>query len=92
MTDPEDTATRPLPVTMPMRLVLHAAHRIIHAELGQDLLGDWIVTHSWTGKANGKRSCKSILVANHEEGLAVLETLVRRHEKSDRRRMASGIH
>lgn len=77
MIDPADNVTHSLPVTAPLTLRVNTSTKAIQAELKQDLLGDWILVQSWTAKGKRRSGRKSMIVASQEEGLAILERLVK---------------
>lgn len=82
MIDSADNATHPLPVTCGMRLHFTDATRsLFTVDLGQDLLGDWVLTLSWSGgplPGGGKR----MVVDGHEAGLQMLQKIARQKERS----------
>lgn len=84
MVDPADSVTEALPVTVPCPLVLRftAPDRIYAMALNQDLLGHWCLMLSWGGKGIVRGGGKIVLLENYEAGLAMLQTLTRRREKS----------
>jgi hypothetical protein len=87
MIDPADNVTQALSVTIPMRVVIDMQQQIVEAALVQDLLGDWFVTQKITGKSTSGRLLaqsrqRSTMVSNQEKGFAMLDALVRQHEKS----------
>ena len=87
MIDSADEATQPLPVTVPMRLYFASTARVYAAELGRDLLGDWVVTQGWAGKFSRRGGGKTIPVDNAEAGLELLQKIVNRREKRGYRRL-----
>jgi hypothetical protein len=87
MIDPADNVTQPLSVTTPIRILIDMQQQVVEAELVQDLLGDWFVMQKITGKStSGKLLAqsrkRSTMVSNQEQGFAMLEALVRQHEKA----------
>jgi hypothetical protein len=89
MIDPADSLTQPLSVTIPVpiRVVIDMQQQIIEAALVQDLLGDWFLTQKITGKStSGKLLAqsrqRSTLVNNQDEGVLMLDALVKQHEKA----------
>lgn len=82
MIDPADQVTQALPMPAPLTLRVDTPAKAIQAELVQDLVGCWMVIQSWIGKNGARNGRKVILVDSHEAGLAVLRTLVQRHQKS----------
>lgn len=75
MIDPADHSTKPLPQPTWMRFAYEG--RIYTIALTQDLLEDWTVAQSWGGKANQLGGGKITPVASFEEGLKLLESIVR---------------
>jgi hypothetical protein len=87
MIDPADNVTQPLSVTIPMSVLIDTQQQVVEAALVQDLLGDWFVTQKITGKStSGKLLTQSrqrtTMVNDQEEGFAMLDALVKRHEKA----------
>jgi hypothetical protein len=87
MIDPADTVTQPLSVTAPMRVLIDMRQQVVEAALVQDLLGDWFVTQKITGKSTsgrllGQSRQRTTMVTNQEDGFAMLDALVKHHEKS----------
>jgi hypothetical protein len=89
MIDPADSLTQPLSVTIPIpiRVVIDTQQQVIEASLVQDLLGDWFLTQKTTGKStSGKLLAqsrqRSTLVSNQDEGVLMLDALVKQHEKA----------
>ncbi|MBP0600403.1 hypothetical protein J8I26_19995 [Herbaspirillum sp. LeCh32-8] len=82
MIDSADNATHPLPVTEATRLHFSdSARSTFTVDLGQDLLGDWVLTQTWNAsqqRGGGKR----IVVDGHEAGLVMLEKIARQKERS----------
>lgn len=70
-----------------MRILIDMQQQIVEAELIQDLLGDWFVTQKITGKSTSGKPLaqsrkRSMMVSDQEQGFAMLDALVKRHEKS----------
>ena len=70
-----------------MRVLIDMQQQVIEAALVQDLLGDWFVTQKITGKSTSGRLLaqsrqRSAMVSNQEDGFAMLDALVKRHEKA----------
>jgi hypothetical protein len=87
MVDSQDDSTTPLPVTAPLRLRFASDQRVYVAELGVDLLGDWVVTQMWGGKSDRRGGGKTIAVPDPEAGLALLERVAARRAKRGYRRI-----
>lgn len=81
MIDSTDTVTRMLPVNGPMRLHFCSGADSFAAELGQDLLGDWIVTQIWTGKPNARGGGKTTLVASLEAGFLLMQSIAEQYQQ-----------
>jgi hypothetical protein len=87
MIDPADSVTQSLSVTTPMRVIIDMQQQVVEAALVQDLLGDWFVTQKVTGKSTSgnllaRSRQRTTMVGNQEDGFAILDALVKRHEKS----------
>ncbi|WP_034296196.1 WGR domain-containing protein [Herbaspirillum sp. RV1423] len=86
MIDSADNVTHMLPVTGPMRLNFFTeqpdAARIFIADLTQDLLGDWIVTQSWTGKPQARGGGRVTVVSDQEAGFKMIQKIAQKKEKS----------
>ncbi|NUU03555.1 WGR domain-containing protein [Herbaspirillum robiniae] len=82
MIDSADNATHSLPVTGATRLHFSdQARTTFTVDLGQDLLGDWILTQTWGGsrqRGGGKR----LVVDGHEAGLQMLQKIAEKKERS----------
>lgn len=86
MIDSADNVTHMLPVTGPMRLNFFTekadAARLFSADLKQDLLGDWIVTLSWTGKPQARGGGRVTVVSDQDAGFKMIQKIAQRKEKS----------
>jgi len=86
MIDSADNVTHMLPVTGPMRLNFHTDQpdtaRLFVADLTQDLLGDWIVTLSWTGKPQARGGGRVTVVNDQEAGFKMIQKIAQKKEKS----------
>ena len=86
MIDSADTVTHMLPVTGPLRLQFAAeasdAAQLFIAELSQDLLGDWVVTQSWSGKPQARGGGRVTVVSDHDAGFQMLQKIAQKKEKS----------
>jgi hypothetical protein len=82
MIDPADHVTQALPMPAPMALRMDTSVKLIQAELIQDLVGCWMVIQSWTAKNGGRNGRKVTMVDSQEAGLALLDRLVKRHQKT----------
>ncbi|MFL9924193.1 hypothetical protein PQR62_07955 [Herbaspirillum lusitanum] len=82
MIDSADNATHSLPVTGPTRLHFSEGLRnTFTVDLGQDLLGDWIITQSWSGLLQQRGGGKRLVVGDHETGLRMLQKIAQKKEK-----------
>ncbi|MCA1326183.1 hypothetical protein [Herbaspirillum sp. alder98] len=83
MIDSADNATHSLPVTGATRLrFTDATRNIFTIDLGQDLLGDWVVTLTWSGNAMQRGGGKRLLVNDQEAGLQVLQQIAQAKQRS----------
>lgn len=91
MIDSADNLTHMLPVSGPLRLQFLSeqagAARMFVADLAQDLLGDWIVTLTWSGKTPLRGGGRVTVVSDQEAGFALLQKIARKKEKSGYRLM-----
>ncbi|TWC69692.1 hypothetical protein [Herbaspirillum sp. SJZ099] len=88
MIDSADNATHPLPVTGATRLHFSGASRSTFiVDLGQDLLGDWILTQTWGGTQMQRGGGKRIVVDGHEAGLLMLQKIAQKKERSGYRQV-----
>ncbi len=79
MIDPADLVTRALP--QPTRISFASESRTYTVVLDQDLLQDWTVTQSWSGKNNLRGGGKITPVESFEAGLKLLQTVAKRRAK-----------
>ena len=86
MIDSADNVTHMLPVTGPMRLNFASdapdAAPVFVVELLQDLLGDWLVTHSWSGKPQVRGGGRVTVVSDQDAGFQLLQKIAKKKEKS----------
>ncbi len=64
-----------------MRLYFASDARVYAAELGVDLLGDWVVTQAWGGKFSRRGGGRTIAVADEKAGLKLMQRIVDRRGK-----------
>jgi hypothetical protein len=81
MIDPTDFATRPLPVTSSIVLYFQSSARVYRAELGRDLLDDWTVMLTWSGKGTRRGGFQVKFVADAEAGIELLRTVIKKRER-----------
>lgn len=86
MIDSADNVTHMLPVNGPMRLCFTREQDDVTsnfvAELVQDLLGDWIVRQSWSGKPQAKGGGRETLVNDQDAGFKLLQQITKKKEKN----------
>lgn len=86
MIDSADNFTHMLPVNGPLRLRFLSDDagkaREFVADLAQDLLGDWIVTLSWSGRPQLRGGGRVTVVSDQEAGFSLLQKIARKKEKS----------
>lgn len=83
MIDSADNATHPLPVTGATRVHFsHGSRQVYTLDLRQDLLGDWVLTQTWSDTQSQRGGGKKIVVDGHEAGLAMLQKLAKLKERS----------
>ena len=81
MIDPADFVTHPLPIAAPIVLYFQSLTRVYRAELDQDLLNDWIVMLSWSGKSNRRGGQQVKVVPNSEAGVRLLKEVIKTRER-----------
>jgi len=86
MIDSADNVTHMLPVNGPMRLCFTSEREDVVsdfvAELVQDLLGDWIVRQSWTGKPQANGGGRVTVVSDQDAGFRLLQQITQKKEKN----------
>ena len=86
MIDSADNVTNMLPVNGPMRLCFTNERDDLTsdfvAELVQDLLGDWIVRQSWTGKPQANGGGRVTVVSDQDAGFRLLQQITKKKEKN----------
>lgn len=83
MIDSADNATHSLPVTEATRLHFSDnARGTFTVDLGQDLLGDWILTQTWGGSQMQRGGGKRMVVDGHEAGLQMLQKIAQKKERN----------
>lgn len=80
MIDPTDAVTRSIP--HPVRLDFTSENRTYSVALDRDLFDQWSVTRSWAGRQTNLRGRRITHVDSFEAGMAMLQTIARRREKS----------
>lgn len=85
MIDSADNVTHSLPVTGPMRLNFSTdqpdAARLFVADLTQDLLGDWVVTQTWSATAQARGGNRITVVSDQEAGFKLIQKIANKKEK-----------
>lgn len=76
MIDLNDSVTAFLP--QPTRKQFVSGTRIYTAILDQDLLGDWTVMQSWSGRGAQNGGGKTTLVENFDAGMKALQEIARK--------------
>lgn len=83
MIDSADNATHPLPVTEATRLHFSDdARSTFTVDLGQDLLGDWILTQTWNAAQKPRGGGRRLVVDGQEAGLVMLQKIARKKERN----------
>ena len=73
-----DAALQPVTVTHAVRRRFESGDRMYAVMLQQDLFGDWVLLQAWGGKFNRLGGHKTVLVADVDAGLALMESVSRR--------------
>jgi len=88
MIDSTDHVTHDLPVTGATCLhFIHSLRGSFILDLRQDLLGDWVVTQSWSGNCVERGGGKRVMVEGQEAGLRMLRQLAEQKERGGYRQV-----
>jgi len=83
MIDPIDDVTGHLPVATesPIRLQFASPEKLHTVLLMKDLLDQWVVLQTWSGKQEAKGGSKTLPCDNLEAGLDALSAIARGHRE-----------